>query len=267
MPQGLKAGYQTHWTTFGSGARSALMIHCALASSEAWRALARHLADHLTMTCFDMPGHGSSADWSGTGDILEETADVAAAFVADDPIDLIGHSFGAVVALRTAMARPDMIRTLTLIEPVFFAASLPENSDAMREHLKRSAGFGEALRAGRFHEAARLFTDIWGGGIPFLAMSKRDQDEMAARMRLIEASEDALFHDTSNMLSPDHLARLAMPVLLIEGNKAPPIIHAVCKSLKDRIEQARLVTVDGAGHMAPLTHAGAVAKEMLAFLK
>ena len=44
------------------------MLHCSLASSDAWRGVARHLGDGLTMTGFDFRGHGKSADWDGAGD-------------------------------------------------------------------------------------------------------------------------------------------------------------------------------------------------------
>ena len=40
-----------------------------------------------------------------------------------DPIDVIGHSFGATVALRLAVEQPEKVRSLTLIEPVFFAVA------------------------------------------------------------------------------------------------------------------------------------------------
>ncbi|KPU84017.1 hypothetical protein JI58_06245 [Marinosulfonomonas sp. PRT-SC04] len=54
--------------TWGTGAQAALLLHCSLASSDAWRGVAGHLADDLTMTGFDFPGHGKSSDWDGVAD-------------------------------------------------------------------------------------------------------------------------------------------------------------------------------------------------------
>jgi lipase len=45
------------------------------------------------------------------------------------PVDVIGHSFGGTVALRLAVERPDLVRSLVLIEPVFVAALLADRPD------------------------------------------------------------------------------------------------------------------------------------------
>jgi pimeloyl-ACP methyl ester carboxylesterase len=70
---------------------------------------------------FDLPGHGRSAPWAGTDYHSDATA-VAAALL-HGPTHIIGHSFGATVALRLAVERPDLVSRVTLIEPVMFAAA------------------------------------------------------------------------------------------------------------------------------------------------
>ena len=57
--------FAQHW---GKGRQDALMLHCSLASSEAWSGVAKRLTEQLTMTAVDLPGHGKSPDWDGTGD-------------------------------------------------------------------------------------------------------------------------------------------------------------------------------------------------------
>jgi pimeloyl-ACP methyl ester carboxylesterase len=36
----------------------------------------------------------------------------------DAPVHMVGHSFGGAIAVRLALARPEMLRRLVLIEPV-----------------------------------------------------------------------------------------------------------------------------------------------------
>ena len=86
-----------------------------------WR-LARELAADFQMTAFDLPGHGRSADWDGMSDYQFLSTQIAGNFITN-PIDVIGHSFGATVALRLAVEQPEKVRYLTLIELVFCAVA------------------------------------------------------------------------------------------------------------------------------------------------
>ena len=139
MPDGLKAGSPTYWTRFGQGPKPALAIHCSLAHSGSWGALARHLSGALTLTAFDMPGHGRSGEWDGHGEIQKRTAEIAADLL-DGPAHVIGHSFGATVALRLAVLRPELVRSLVLIEPVFFAVALADHPEMREGFAAQMAG-------------------------------------------------------------------------------------------------------------------------------
>jgi pimeloyl-ACP methyl ester carboxylesterase len=108
------------WQDLSQGPRPALAIHCALAHSAEWAGVAERLSG-LRFRAFDLPGHGLSADWPGGGDYLAASLGSALNFM-DEPVDLIGHSLGGVVALAAAEARPEAVRSLTLIEPVLFGA-------------------------------------------------------------------------------------------------------------------------------------------------
>ena len=63
-------------------------------------------------------GYGSSPP-TAHADFELDAADVAA--LLDGPTDLVGHSYGAIVALLVAVVRPELVRTLTLVEPAAFA--------------------------------------------------------------------------------------------------------------------------------------------------
>lgn len=265
MPRALKAGFETYWTSFGQGPRAALMIHCSLASSAAWGGMARHLSGALTMTAFDMPGHGRSGPWDGRGEIQGVTARIAADFLAA-PADVIGHSFGATVALRLAVERPELVRTLTLIEPVFFAVASADEPDVARNHAAESADFEAAMAAGNHMAAARAFTGIWGDGTAFADLPVKQQRTLAAQMPVVGAGMPALYHDAGGMLAPGRLDRVTMPTLIIEGGAAPTIMATVCAGLAQRLPDARRAVVAGASHMVPITHAAEVSGEILRFL-
>jgi len=266
MPQDLRAGISTYWTSFGQGPRRALAIHCSLAHSGSWGGMARHLSGALTIRAFDMPGHGRSAPWDGRGEIQEETARIAAD-LCDGPTDLIGHSFGATVALRLAVMRPDLVRSLVLIEPVFFAAGFGADPGARSAFDAAMGGFAQAMAAGDRMAAARAFTGVWGAGADWDDVPEPQRHAMAAQMPLIEAAQPVLYDDAAGLLADGVLQAVTVPALLIEGSQSPAIIAAINAGLAARLPQADRAVIMGAGHMAPITHPAQVSAEILQFLR
>lgn len=266
MPKRERAGFPTYWTTFGQGLRPALMIHCTLGHSGAWGGMARKLSGALDMTAFDFPGHGRSDAWhEGAGEIQGLSAAIAASFL-DGPTDIIGHSFGGVIALRLAVERPDLVRTLTLIEPIYLAILLEDNPAMAREHEAMMRPSTDALAARDYDVAAREFIEIWGTGQAWGDIGAAQRQQMVERMYVVAAEEPSVHHDVGGVLAAEKLARVNMPVLLIEGSKSPEVIGAINQGLAQRIPQAERAVIAGAGHMVPITHADQVATEVLRLL-
>jgi pimeloyl-ACP methyl ester carboxylesterase len=249
----------------GSGPHRALAIHCSLSHGGSWGPLARELSGALRLTAFDLPGHGQSGPWAGTGEIQAVSTAMAADFL-DTPTDVIGHSFGATVALRLAVERPDLVRSLILYEPVFFAVALHDQPGLRAGHEAEMADYAAGMVAGDFLQAAEGFTRVWGDLRGWTALPEGARVAMAAQMPLIEAATDALYGDAGGMLSSGALRRISAPVLLMEGSASPAIISAINAGLAVRIPEARRVVVQGAGHMGPISHARGVAEEIREFL-
>ncbi len=267
MPHGIKGGFPTWWTTYGQGPRAALMIHCSLADSGIWARMAQSLSGALTMTAFDLPGHGRSGDWDGRGEMSAVCTAIAADFAqAGGPVDVIGHSFGGVVALRLAVERPDLVRSLVMIEPVFFAAGLRSRPDACAAHLAEQRRLVAAMEAGDLAEAARNFIGQWGGGRPWDSFGAERQARIARQMPLIAAVGPALYDDAAGLLKPDVLEAVDIPVLLLEGSEAPEIIPAITGALAARLPCAQRGVIGGAGHMSVATHPDQLSAEVLRFL-
>jgi len=260
------AGVPTYWTEFGEGPRAALMIHCSLAHSGAWSAVARHLAGLLHMTAFDLPGHGRSGPWDESRDVQDQSTGMAAGFLTE-PMDIIGHSFGATVALRLAVERPELVRSLVLIEPVFFAVAAADHPEIAAAYERDIAPFDAAFQRGDRRAATRAFIEIWGGGVSWDAIPEPQKDSMAATIHVVRAADAALFGDRAGMLASGALERIAAPALLIEGSTSPPVIAAINEGLAARLPMVERSVIVGAGHMAPITHAVQVSDEILRFLR
>ncbi|MCY1127136.1 alpha/beta hydrolase [Frigidibacter sp. RF13] len=237
---------------YGAGARRGLALHCSLAHSGAWKGCFAALEEPIAIDAFDLPGHGKSSDWDGRSDYVALCRSVAEELIGEEPVDLIGHSGGAVAALQLALDRPDLVRTLTLIEPVLFAAArgTPE-FDAWAEAM---SPYVTALAKGARMEAAESFTRIWGTGTAWEEIEPRTRAYMADRIHLIAAGDPGLIEDNFGILAEGRLEMLDLPVMIIVGGDSPPVIGAIAEAIAARLPDVGLAEVPGAGHMLPITH-------------
>ncbi len=245
------------------GDRPVLALHCSLAHAGAWGELAEYLHG-VTVTAIDQIGHGRAPDWDGVTDMHTDATRAAIAMATEigqgAPIDLMGHSFGATVCLRIALERPDLVRSLVLVEPVIFAAARAAGDPAYGSFRVRHEHLAELLRAGRRLDSAIDFHGYWGTGEPFADLSLKMQAYITDRMHLIAAQNPVLLDDAAGLLRYMGLESIGVPVLLIEGADSPPVINAVHTELARRLAQATRLVVSGAGHMVPITHAQDVAR-------
>lgn len=241
-----------HWA--GDPDRPALALHCMMGSGAGWGPIARVLMGRVDLRGFDMPGHGRSDDWQAGADDPDYHTAVTrlAAAMIERPLDLIGHSFGATVALRIAVAAPDAVRSLTLIEPVLFAASPDPDQDALDQRM------ADLLDRNQDDQATAAFLSVWGAR-ELDSLPPEARARMTRQIRLVADTGQALRHDSAHILRPGGLEQIDAPVLLIQGADSPPVIHAIADALSDRLPDVGRASVPGAGHMVPLTHPAQVA--------
>ena len=249
----------THSRVFGTAKRQALAIHCTLAHCGAWRGMGDALGDDLSLLAMDMASHGKSGDWDGTGNLHDVVTDMARGLM-DEPIDVIGHSFGATVALRLAVESPELVRSITMIEPVYFAALLADDPDQQAGYDSSHRPFADAFASGDTMKAARVFNRDWGDGTRWDDIPQTTRDYMAARMHFVIGSSAFIRDDSSGLLANNLFARATMPGVLVHGGTSPPVSAQINASLARRMPQLEVVEIENAGHMAPLTHPAEVAK-------
>lgn len=251
------------------GTRPVLALHCSLAHAGAWSGLVDHLSA-VTVTALDQPGHGRAADWDGVTDLhgltTRQSVEMATAIGSGAPIDVLGHSFGATVALRMALERPDLVRSLVLIEPPLFAAARAGGSPVFASFSRDHLGVAQALAEGRRHGAAALFHSHWGNGKAFNDLPARQQHYMIDRIHFITAQNPFLLEDRAGLLRYMGLESIGVPVLMVEGAASPTIVAAVQDELARRLPQVTRLVVPCAGHMVPITHPVEVAEAVMAHL-
>ncbi|MCH2167735.1 MAG: alpha/beta hydrolase [Oceanicola sp.] len=252
-----------HLRQYGDGATQVLGLHCALASGRVLQGLAAALPDS-TWHVPDLPGHGRSPDWPDETalDFHGHCADCMVGILQNTgPAHLFGHSYGATIALRVALDHPELVQSLTLVEPVLFAAL--RGTEAYTQVIAGTTGFEQALAAGDRLGAAQDFYTMWGGGgIPWEMLPAPVRDSWCQRIHLIQAQAPGLHDDTGGILLPGRLEGLAVPVALVEGADSPEVISGILDQLERRMVTSSRHRIAGAGHMVPLTHGPKVAQVM-----
>ena len=258
MPVEDLGGTRISWRDAGEG-RPILFLHCTNAHGGAWRELRVHLPGRHIVP--DLPAHGRSGPPEKARDLLRQSADAAVALLErGGPADIVGHSFGAVVALRVALDRPDLVRRLALYEPVLFAAAkgTPEHEDHEARH---KVIFGHRDPASR----ARAFHAEWGDA-PWDRLPEERRTYILERADLPLLQRGAIADDSTGLLAPGGLEALDRPVLLMTGAESPPVVGVVADRLATRLRDARREVLPGMGHMGPITHAEVIAGVIAPFL-
>lgn len=105
---------------WGIGPNPVLLLHGVHGTAESWDAVIQSLNGALTAIALDQRGHGESS-WPNDGyDVRTMAGDAAAvAWALGAPIDVVGHGFGAAVAIVLAAHHPNVVRRLVISEPPF----------------------------------------------------------------------------------------------------------------------------------------------------
>jgi pimeloyl-ACP methyl ester carboxylesterase len=142
-----------------------------------WSALMRELAGTHRVLAPDLIGYGRSGRWP-QGRAWEADADVRvmAAMVerAEAPVHIVGHSYGAAMALEAARVLGEGVRGLTLIEPVAFHLLKAGGAEA---ELKVVADVARrtnaAVAAGDRRGAAAAYMGFWLGRLRWWLAPKK----------------------------------------------------------------------------------------------
>jgi pimeloyl-ACP methyl ester carboxylesterase len=253
-------GQRVEYFEQGTG-QPVVLLHSTGASSSQWRRLAAELSDRFHVIAPDLYGYGGTGPWQGEGEIsLAAEAAMIAALIErlDQPVHLVGHSFGGAMALRLAQERPELVKSLVLIEPVAFhllRAGDAIDGQAFDEISQVAAGVARAVACGDFQGGFGRFVDYWSGEGAWAAVPADKRAAMAQRLGKVALDFWSALNDPARLRD---LAELDLPTLVIRGGTSPRPVRRVAWHLGRTLPRARLETIEPAGHMAPLTHAADV---------
>ena len=220
----------------------------------------RPLADSYELVFFDQRGIGRS---TGAADSTRLTVsrtlddiDSMRLTLAGEPVFLLGHSWGAALALSYAIDRPEAVRALVLVDPTEpgsrFRARQEENlalATTAVDSAELAELFGsEGFRTGNPAVVEDVFRTIyrpWLGDRSAAVRFRFGLDlEAALRGRAVGARVSA---SDAGLARWADLGRLIVPTLIVHG-ELDPIPVEMARRLAGQVEGSRLDVLEGAGH-------------------
>ena len=232
-----------------------LLLHSSCYSRRQWRRLVAELTDRYRTLALDLYGYGETS-WppdSEAFSIDDEVALVARVLDrVDGPAHLVGHSYGGVVALATAVRHPARVRSLALHEPVVFQLVQAGPLAPVGAEVSRMVELlAERVAAGDPAAAAEYFIDYWRGEGTWAALPAKGREAAAHDIPKLPIEMRAILRSPYTL--QDYSA-IRSPVRLLAGTVGRAAARRVAELLATVLPAGSLQLVAGAGHMAPVTH-------------
>lgn len=241
----------------GSGS-PLLLVHGGMTSSARWHPLWPYLTIQREVSAMDRRGRGGSGDQAPYS-LDREFQDVAA--VANDladrhggPVDVFGHSIGAVCVLGAAAVGAPF-RRIALYEP-------PGAETVPRDWVDRATVM---VAAGEHGRAMGSFLIEVIGLTPETVASLRDSPVAQDSLGIVAAT---LVREAEALTTVDlgRLAeRVAQPVLLLLGSESPGWAETITQRLTRTLRDPTQITLAGLGHEGVDTAPRHVSAELIGF--
>jgi pimeloyl-ACP methyl ester carboxylesterase len=233
-----------------------ILVHGSWGDADNWKPVAPLLAKHCTVISYDRRGHSRSERPPTQGSAHEDVADLAALIEALGlaPAFVCGSSYGALVTLRLAATRSELVRGIVVHEPpgvalLFDDPALRPLAEAAGQRL---APVRALLEAGEYPAAAERFVDsvaFGPGEWARLPASVRQTFVRNAPTFLDELRDPEAF-----ALDLDALAKYGKPALLTHGDQSPPMFAPILDRIAAVLPKAERHLYAGAGHVPHITH-------------
>jgi pimeloyl-ACP methyl ester carboxylesterase len=235
-----------------------VLVHGTTADHTRWSWLMPELTRHFTVLAMDRRGRGQSGD-SANYSLDLEYDDVAAVTAAAGPgAMLLGHSYGALLALEAAL-RVSNLHRLVLYEPAFPVDGQPVYPPGTAERFQAllDKGDRDTLLTVFLRELAGMADDD--------IAALRAQDFWDRRKTLAHTIARELA-DGDYVFDPARFAGMTVPTLLLVGENSPPMLTAPSARLAATLPAGRVVVLPGQGHVAMTTSPELFLRAVVSFL-
>jgi 3-oxoadipate enol-lactonase len=231
-----------------------VLVHGFPLDGAMWSGVARALSPRFHVFKPDLPGRGNSD--APAPDSVEAHADFLETVLdqLEGPVGLAGFSFGGYIALALMKRRPEKVRALALVDTRASA-----DDDAGKAKRDETIATVKATGVTPLVESmpAKLLSPESLGRADLLERVRRIISRQ--RPETIEADLTAMRdRPDSNAFLPE----IAVPTLVVVGERDVLTPPADSEAMVSAIPDARLVAIPGAGHLTPMERPKAVAEAL-----
>jgi lipase len=248
----------------GAGA-PVVFLHSGVGSAGEWKQVFSLWPEGYRLVAIDAYRDGTGP--SGAGRLtLDDYADqvYAVAEHVGETVCLVGFSWGGATALRVAIAAPELVDWLAVVEPEAYAVLRTQDAGAYAEICGLRDRWRAHVRAGRWHAALEEFVDFYNGPGSFARWPPPRREAFLADQRARGDLWHVLFDE--ELLTLDALAGVTAPAHVVEGSLTSAVDHAICDIVRRHLPHAQHTLIEGAGHMMPLTHPESLTRALVAGL-
>lgn len=259
---GASLWYEEH----GSGAEAIVFAHGLLWSGRMFDAQVAALRPRYRCIAFDFRGQGRSAVTADGYDMDTLSNDAAALIEALGcaPCHFVGLSMGGFIGMRLAARRPELIRSLTLME----TSADPEPAENLPRY-RMLGGIARVLgKLGMRLVMPRVMRIMFGR--KFLDSPSRAAERRLWRDRGMANDPAGVTRALRGVIDrkPIHaeLPEITCPTLVMVGDQDVATVPAKAERIRDAIAGARMVVIPGAGHTSSVEEPAFVNEALAEFL-
>ena len=243
-----------------------VLLHSSGSSPRQWQELVDTLRRDFRVLAVEFHGHGLRPDFPHDRRMtLADDAPLAEPLLhLAGGAHVIGHSYGAAVALKLACMHPRLVHSVVAYEPVLFRLLLEDSPHPRegQEVLRAVRLMREQLAAGHPLLAARTFVEFWSPG-HWATMSPGAQQATEIRMPSIMRQFEPLIFEP---VPREQLAHMQLPMLFLSGSRTVAPARRIAQLLRAALPLAQHEELPGIGHLGPITHPRVVNERIRQFL-
>jgi len=263
----LQANGATLWyEEHGSGPETVVFAHGLLWSGRMFDAQVAELADRFRCVAFDFRGQGRSEVTAGGYD-MDTLADDAAALIEAlgcAPCHFVGLSMGGFIGMRLAARRPELVRSLVLME----TSADAEPAENVPRYRLLGGIVGVLGRLGMRLVMPRVMRIMFGR--TFLQDPAREADRRVWRERGMANHPRGIVRALRGVIDRKpvyaELGKIAVPTLVVVGDDDVATVPAKAERLHAAIVGSRMVVIPGAGHTSSVEQPDLVNAALEGFL-